>query len=261
MASTKDNERHHHAGGQVPPRFQQGPLTTALQLGPLAFLHGSWRGPGFNAIWRPDNPQSLPLTTPPNQTKRLLELNLTNDSFHFQVIPGVVPNRGLNPQADLSLYGLHYLQRVSDADPKPSKHVHPHGYSTTAGQALHIEPGLFMRVPASSQPNVGSTPIVNKDAIVRMASIPHGVTVLMQGPNPGMNPTHGSPVIPALRPFSTPGNVYPGAQSHALPRALPRYEPAAPAPPGDAEPAGRRDPAHKPRRRRWSPAPSTRLPA
>src|ERR1700733_13579486 len=92
---------------QVQPRFQQGPLTTALQLGPLAFLHGSWRGPGFNAIWRPDNPQSLPLTTPPNQTKRLLELNLTNDSFHFQVIPGVVPNRGLNPQADLSLYGLH----------------------------------------------------------------------------------------------------------------------------------------------------------
>ena len=133
----------------VPPRFQQGPLTTALQLGPLAFLHGSWRGPGFNAIWRPDNPKSLPVTNPPNPTKRLLELNLTNDSFHFQVIPGVVPNRGLNPQPDLSLYGLHYLQRTSDADPKPSKHVHPPGYSTTAGQALHIEPGLFMNVPAA----------------------------------------------------------------------------------------------------------------
>jgi hypothetical protein len=236
MASTKDNERHHHAGGQVPPRFQQGPLTTALQLGPLAFLHGSWRGPGFNAIWRPDNPQSLPLTTPPNQTKRLLELNLTNDSFHFQVIPGVVPNRGLNPQADLSLYGLHYLQRVSDADPKPSKHVHPHGYSTTAGQALHIEPGLFMRVPASSQPNVGSTPIVNKDAIVRMASIPHGVTVLMQGPNPGMNPTHGSPVIPALRPFSTPGNVYPGLSPMPFPGPYPGTNPPLPLPPGTPNP-------------------------
>jgi hypothetical protein len=43
---------------QVPPRFQQGPLTTALQLGPLAFLNGSWRGPGFNAIWRPHNQNS-----------------------------------------------------------------------------------------------------------------------------------------------------------------------------------------------------------
>ena len=90
-----------------PRRFQQGPLTTALNLGPLAFLAGSWRGHGFNAIWRPDNPASDPVTTPPNQTKRFLELNLTNDGFDFQIIPGVVPNRGLNPQPDLSLYGLH----------------------------------------------------------------------------------------------------------------------------------------------------------
>ena len=34
----------------------------------------------------------------PTMTKRFLELNLTNDSFDFQVIPGVVPNRGLNPR-------------------------------------------------------------------------------------------------------------------------------------------------------------------
>ena len=201
----------------TPPRFQHGPLTTALELGPLVFLVGSWRGPGFNAIWRPDNPQSRPLTTPPSQTKRLLELNRTNDSFDFQIIPGVVPNRGLNPQTDLSLYGLHYLQRTSDADPAPSPKVLPSGYSTTAGQALHIEPGLFMRVPASSPPPVtvpptpnNDPPIVYKDAIVRMGSIPHGVTVLMQGPTPEMKPKNGKPVIPALTPFSTPGNVYPG---------------------------------------------------
>jgi hypothetical protein len=56
--------------GSVPPRFQQGPLTTALQLGPLAFLAGSWPEPGFKAIWRPDNPQSRPLTPPSNPTKR-----------------------------------------------------------------------------------------------------------------------------------------------------------------------------------------------
>jgi hypothetical protein len=193
----------------TPPRFQQGPLTTALQLGPLAFLVGSWQGPGFNAIWRPDNPQSDPVTSPADQTRRFLELNLTNDSFDFQVIPGVVPNRGLNPQTDLSLYGLHYLQRTSDADPAPSPRVLPAGYSTTAGQALHIEPGLFMNVPASQQPSTGNTPIVNQNAIVRMGSIPHGTTVLMQGPNPGTTPTLGKPNIPPLTPFSTPGNVYP----------------------------------------------------
>src|ERR1700722_14557583 len=158
---------------RIPPRFQQGPLTTALQLGPLAFLSGSWRGPGFNAIWRPDNNQ------PPENSAihRFLELNLTNDSFNFQIIPGVVPNRGFNNQPDLDLYGLHYLQRVSDADPSPGPKVKPPGYSTTAKQALHIEPGLFMSVPASTQPVPGNTPIVDKDAIVRMGSIPHGVTV------------------------------------------------------------------------------------
>src|ERR1700691_6415440 len=141
----------------VPPRFQQGPITTALNLGPLASLAGSWRGDGFNAIWRPDNPDSEPLN---GTTKRFLELNLTHDSFDFHVIPGVVPNRGLDPQTDLSLYGLHYLQRVTDADPPPF---------STDGQALHIEPGLFMNVPASEDPP-------NPSSIVRMATIRHGVS-------------------------------------------------------------------------------------
>ncbi len=100
----------------VPPRFQQGAISTALQLGPLASLAGTWAGNGFNAIWRPDNPGSQPVG---GQTKRFLELNLTNETIEFDVIPGVVPNRGLNPQPDLSLYGLHYLQRVSDADKPP----------------------------------------------------------------------------------------------------------------------------------------------
>jgi hypothetical protein len=159
MSEISDRPREHR-GHVVPPRFQQGPLTTALQLGPLAFLAGSWRGPGFNAIWRPHNQESEPVNV---ATRRFLELNLTNDGFDFHIIPGVVPNRGVDPQPDLSLYGLHYLQRVSDADPQPSPHVHPHGYSQTAGQALHIEPGLFMHVPASSQPSVGDPPHADRE--------------------------------------------------------------------------------------------------
>ena len=213
-----------NTGAYMPPRFQQGPLTTALQLGPLAFLAGSWRGPGFNAIWRPDNNQ------PPENSaiKRFLELNLTNDGFDFQIIPGVVPNRGFNTQPDLDLYGLHYLQRVSDADPRPGPHVKPPGYSTTAKQALHIEPGLFMNVPASQQSSSGNT-IVNEPTIVRMGSIPHGVTVLMQGPNPGNTPTPGRPIIPPLTPFSTPSNVYPGLSP--LPFPGPYVVPPSPPPP------------------------------
>jgi hypothetical protein len=217
-----------NAGAYMPPRFQQGPLTTALQLGPLAFLAGSWRGPGFNAIWRPDN------NKPPENSAihRFLELNLTNDGFDFQVIPGVVPNRGFNNQADLDLYGLHYLQRVSDADPSPGPKVKPPGYSTTAKQALHIEPGLFMNVPASTQPSTGNT-IVNEPTIVRMGSIPHGVTVLMQGPNPGCRPTPGKPKIPPLNPFDTPGNVYPGLAPIPFPGPY-VVAPSPPPPPPDA---------------------------
>lgn len=164
------------------PRFQRGPITTALQLGPLASLAGSWRGRGFNTIWRPDNPAS----PPGSQIKRFLELNLTSETLDFHVIPGVVPNRGLNPQSDLSLYGLHYLQRVTDADAPPF---------STAGQALHIEPGLFMNVPASAEPPLDAS-------IVRMASIPHGVSVLMQGRNPGTTPVAGPPVIPPIYPIA-----------------------------------------------------------
>jgi hypothetical protein len=175
----------------TPQRFGEGPITTALNLGPLASLPGSWRGSGFNAIWRPDNPQSEPFS----EIKRYLELNLTSDSFDFRVIPGVVPNRGLGPQQDLHLYGLHYLQRVSDADLPPFK---------TAGEALHIEPGLLMSVPESEH--------VKEDTIVRLASIPHGVTVLMQGKNPGTRPTTGKPTIPPIFPI----------------KGLPEFVPASP---------------------------------
>jgi len=171
-----------HKGAYVPPRFQQGPITTALNLGPLASLPGSWKGTGFNALWRPDNTADEP---PPVNIRRFLELNLTSETLDFHVIPGVVPNRGLNPQTDLSLYGLHYLQRVTDADAQPF---------STAGQALHIEPGLFMSVPASESP-------VNPATIVRMASIPHGVTVLMQGQTPSAVPVPGPPVIPPIFPL------------------------------------------------------------
>jgi len=217
-----------HPGVYTPPRFQQGPLTTALQLGPLAFLAGSWRGPGFNAIWRPDNNQ------PPENSAihRFLELNLTNDGFDFHIIPGVVPNRGFNNQPDLDLYGLHYLQRVSDADPAPSPTVNPPGYSQTAGQALHIEPGLFMNVPASQQPVPGNS-IVNEPTIVRMGSIPHGVTVLMQGPNPGTTPTPGKPNIPPLTPFTN----YPGLSPIPFPGPYTSPPQPPPVPPGPNPPA------------------------
>jgi hypothetical protein len=139
-------------------------------------LPGSWRGTGFNVISRPDN------TQPPENSaiKRFLELNLTSETIDFHVIPGVVPNRGVATQPDLN------LQRVSDADPPPF---------STAGEALHLEPGLFMNVPASQVP-------ASPASIVRLASIPHGVSVLMQGLTPSTTPIPGPPVIPPIYPIA-----------------------------------------------------------
>ena len=75
-------------------------------------------------------------------TKRL-ELNLTDDSFHFQVIPGADPEAGIGrPQADLGLYGLHHNGLVTPIQSGFQACASARS-RTTAGQALHIEPGLF----------------------------------------------------------------------------------------------------------------------
>jgi hypothetical protein len=115
----------------------------ASSLGPLAGLAGTWRGGGFNVIWRPNH-------TPPGQD-RFLELNLTSEQLEFTAIPGPIPNRGLL-QPDMNMFGLTYLQQISDAN------LH-------AG--LHIEPGLWVAVPATSDPKEDPT-------VARLASIPQG---------------------------------------------------------------------------------------
>jgi hypothetical protein len=119
------------------------------RLGPLADLPGIWTGKGFNMIWRPNNT--------PGQD-RFLELNLTDEQLEFTEIPGEIPNRGLL-QEDILMFGVRYLQSISDGN---------------NGAGLHIEPGIFATVPQTSDPSV-------PPSIVRMASIPHGTTVLAQG--------------------------------------------------------------------------------
>ena len=189
------------------PRFGPSAMQTSLNLGPLASLPGSWKGKGFSVMWRPQNftaeINDPPLAQDVNPIRRYLMLNKTSESFDFQVIPGQVPNRGLQqgengtpqaqpgtPQEDIFLYGLHYLQRVSDDDKK--------GF-LNAGEALHLEPGLFMYVPANENSYVKQYS-TTEPTIVRMGSIPHGVTVLMQGTAPSATPVPGPPDIPKIYP-------------------------------------------------------------
>jgi hypothetical protein len=118
-------------------------------LGNLAELPGKWVGHGFNAIWRPHHPSSQ---------DRFLELNLTNETLVFTKINGPIPNRGLEMH-DINMFGLTYMQQIAEA---------------SNGNGLHIEPGIWAHVPATSNPQEPPT-------VVRMASIPHGTVILAQG--------------------------------------------------------------------------------
>jgi hypothetical protein len=153
------------AGTQTDPEFTFAGLATpeveptehieALAAGPdplgaLAGLLGTWKGHGFNAIWRPHHPA--------DQQDRFLELNMTDETLVFTRINGPIPNRGL-AMADIDMFGLTYMQQISES-------------STGAG--LHIEPGIWASVPATTDPSEPAS-------VVRMASIPHGTTILAQG--------------------------------------------------------------------------------
>jgi len=154
--------------------------TPAPSLGPLAAFTGTFRGKGFNTIFRPDTgtPTTLPV---PATDDNLLELNLTQETLSFSPSLGAVPNRG-EVQADINLNGVPYLQVINDV--------------TIAGQStgIHFEPGLWMAVPPTSDPSEGAT-------FMRMASIPHGTTVLAQGKAVTAKGKPTFPVVP-ITPFS-----------------------------------------------------------
>ena len=153
--------------------------TPAPSLGPLAAFSGTFRGKGFNTIFRPDlgTPTVLPVAATDDN---LLELNLTEETLSFSPSLGAVPNRG-EVQPDITLNGVPYLQVINDV--------------TIAGQStgIHFEPGLWMAVPVTTDPAEGAT-------FMRMASIPHGTTVLAQGKAVTANGKPTFPVVP-ITPF------------------------------------------------------------
>ena len=142
-------------------------------LGPLAGLAGNWTGKGFNVIWRPHPLQ-------PSGQDRFLELNVTSEQLDFGPALQQIPNRGLL-QPDISLAGLNYLQQIADAN-------------TNTNQ--HFEPGMWVTVPSTSDPHEPRT-------VARLASIPHGTTILLQGT---AQTSAGAPTIPnvSIKPFFIP---------------------------------------------------------
>ena len=137
------------ASGQVRGPLLRSPPGAPDPLGPLAGLPGTWVGSGSTPSGDPHRASGQ---------DRFLELNLTTETLVFTKINGAIPNRGL-AMPDISMFGVTYMQQISEA-------------STGAG--LHIEPGIWANVPQTSDPNEPPT-------VVRMATIPHGTSMLAQG--------------------------------------------------------------------------------
>jgi len=129
-------------------RYGGPPGAVAAGLGLLSNFVGNWSGDGFNLTARPFFGGSVPF---------FLELNATTETLNFAAISGDIPNRG-SVQADLMLHGLRYLQQVTDA---------------VANAGIHVEPGLWIHVPPSTDPKVAEN-------YVRQSTIPHGDSLLAQ---------------------------------------------------------------------------------
>lgn len=128
------------------------------RLGLVRGLAGTWQGSGFNMIARPDKQGNSPL---------FLELNQTREVLKVDPIATSIPNRGF-AQSDIELFGLTYLQKISDM---------------VTGGALHIEPGIWVTQPVTEAPPEVLPPgaSAGSQIIARMGTIPHGNALLAQG--------------------------------------------------------------------------------
>ncbi|GLY29222.1 heme-binding protein [Kineosporia sp. NBRC 101731] len=162
--------------------------TVSDELGPLQDLPGIWEGPGFSLIARPDfdadNPDGF-----------FLQLNLLRETIEFTSIGSPVFNRG-SLQSDIAMFGVTYLHRVTDA---------------ITGEALHIEPGLWLTIPPTTQPESGPS-------IARLATVPHGNAACAFG-HAEDEEMPGLPTIPPVNtvpfpvgsPVPPPGTINPFA--------------------------------------------------
>ena len=137
-------------------------VTLPAPLGPLTAFAGNWTGKGFNTIFRPNSTKSPTFPPPLDTSDNVLELNLTEETLSFSPNLSSIPNRGLGSQSDLFLNGVPYLQTISDVTSLPAN-------------GIHFEPGMWLHVPPTTTPNETNV------TFARMASIPHGTTIVAQG--------------------------------------------------------------------------------
>lgn len=199
-------------------RLPLAPATILDRLGLLGELAGTWQGPGFNLIARPDFKDG------PAGGDLYLQLNQTRETLRFEPINAVVPNRGFG-QRDIDLFGLTYHQQILDA---------------STGGLLHIEPGLWITQPSTTYPPESAPP--GAQLVSRLGTIPHGNSLLAQGT---AQPFTGPPTLKtpaaeyAFSQFpsfnSTPFVTNPTVPSPILHAAGTSEKLSTPAPPGFEE--------------------------
>ncbi len=201
--------------GDLRPHHRPGlPLKTlASDLGPLANLVGTWVGNGFTLISLPDF-SSVPPSTGPAPFR--LKLNRTIEILELNTIGADIPNRGVisalgstTGQPDIKLFGLTYLQRISDF---------------LSREPLHIEPGIWIKIPPTTvfpaNPNL---------TVVRMGTVPHGDSFLAQSSElfaidsaPDMDVLSSTPISVNGTPFP-PGFLDPFLNPPLPPGIKPTY--------------------------------------
>jgi hypothetical protein len=141
-------------------------MTGLAQFGFLINLAGTWIGKGFNLVSLPLPPSIKSLD--PGKPPFIPKIGTTREVLVVSPLGSPIPNRGF-VQEDIFLFGMTYLQVVSDA---------------ISSEARHFETGLWLNVPDTPPPNV-----------VRQAVIPHGDSLLARGT---VTQSDGRPPIPKI---------------------------------------------------------------
>ncbi len=147
-------QRHFEIMGQEP----------AGELGPLQHLPGTWQanGTGWNMIALPFMDAPDPATVP----YRIL-MNQYDETMVFAFVDDNVPNRGI--AADQRVATIDYQQQIKQT---AAEDFPPSTEAGGAGLPIHHEPGLWIWVKDQRTDGID---------VARMASIPHGNSVLALG--------------------------------------------------------------------------------
>ncbi len=158
-------------------------------LGALALLPGTWKnvpnlpGRGWNMI-------ALPfVSNPPSPLNYRLLLNQYNEELTFSLVDKAVPNRGISTvgqtlvNSDQFIAALHYQQSITQiaAEDSPVS-----GLAGNPGLPIHLEPGLWLHMLNQTE---------DGNDLARLATIPHGDSVLALGSSAQVM---GPPTIPVI---------------------------------------------------------------